>query len=241
MRFERENPINWKENKCLIRKFPLKLEPTNFLSPDNEMNFGDFIIRFEHKFSGNIYTTDQIESSDQINNLKNFYEIFNTYIEICIGLLVLLNQNRNDFLNDSTKEFVQETFLGDEICDIKNTINQTDIKNPLEKSGSINKFNLKVYAYVYDQLLAFPKSEINYESIISSKFFIHVHELIKRKVHLHHSHITGQIVGYSNDFCNTKVIEKSNSEIPLVAYNLFGFDLFFFMKTYVASACVQKK
>ena len=241
MRFESQNPINWKENKCVICKFPLKLEPTNYLTPDNEMTFGDFIIRFKHKFLRNIYTIEQIESSDQINNLKNFYEIFNTYIEICIGLLVLLNQNRNDFLNDSTKEFVQETFLGDEICDIKNTINQADIKNPLEKSGSINKFNLKVYAYVYDQLVAFPKSEINYESITSSKFFIHVHELIKRKVHLHHSHITGQIVGYLHDFCNTKVIEKSNSEIPLVAYNLFGFDLFFFMKTYVASACVQKK
>ena len=154
MRFERENSINWKENECVICKFPLKLETTNFLSPDNEMTF---IIRFEHKFLGNIYTTDQIESSDQINNLKNFYEIFNTYIEICIGLLVLLNQNRNDFLNDSTKEFVQETFLGDEICDIKNTINQADIKNPLEKSGSINKFNLKVYAYVYDNYSLFQK------------------------------------------------------------------------------------
>ena len=157
MRFEREDSINWKENKCVICKFPLKLETTNFLSPDNEMTFGDFIIRFEHKFLGNIYTTDQIESSDQINNLKNFYEIFNTYIEICIGLLVLLNQNRNDFLNDSTKEFVQETFLGDEICDIKNKINQADIKNPLEKSGSINKFNLKVYAYVYDNYSLFQK------------------------------------------------------------------------------------
>ena len=36
------------------------------------MTFGDFIIRFEHKFLRNIYTTEQIESSDQINNLKFF-------------------------------------------------------------------------------------------------------------------------------------------------------------------------
>ena len=84
------------------------------------MTFGDFIIRFEHKFLRNIYTIEQIESSDQTNNLKFFYEIFNSCIEICIGLLVLLNQNRLDFLNDATEEFVQETFLGDKICDIKN-------------------------------------------------------------------------------------------------------------------------
>ena len=241
MRFEIQNPINSKENKCVICKFPLKLEPTNYLTPDNEMTFGDFIIRFEDKFLRNIYTIEQIESSDQINNLKIFYEIFNSYIAICIRLLALLNQNRLDFLNDATEEFVQETFLGDEICDIKNTINQTDIKNAIKKSGSVNKFNLKVYAYLYYQLVAFPKSEINYESITSSKFFIHVHELIKGKVHLHHSHITGQIIGYSHDFCNTKVTEKSNAEIRLIAHNFFSFDLFYFLKTYVASARCSKE
>ena len=32
------------------------------------MTFGDFIIRFEHKFLKNIYTIEQIESSDQIYN-----------------------------------------------------------------------------------------------------------------------------------------------------------------------------
>ena len=83
-----------------------------------------------------------------------------------------------------------------------------------------------MYAYVYDQLIDFPRSEINYESITSSKFFIHVHELIKGKVHLHHSHITCKIIGYSHDFCNTKAIEKSNAKIPVIAHNLFGFDLF---------------
>ena len=113
MRYESQNPINWRKNKCVICKFPLKLEPTNYLTPDNEMTFGDFIIRFEHKFLKNVYTIEQIESSNQINNFKNFYEIFNIYIEICIGLLALLNQDRHDFLNDATKEFVQETFLGD--------------------------------------------------------------------------------------------------------------------------------
>ena len=57
---------------------------------------------------------------------------------------------------------------------------------------------------------------------------------------MHHSHITGQI-GYSHKFCNTKVIEKSNAEIPLIAHNFFGFDLFYFLKTYVASAWCSKE
>ena len=58
---------------------------------------------------------------------------------------------------------------------------------------------------------------------------------------MHHSHITGQIIGYSQNFRNTKVIEKSNAEILLIAHNFFGFDLFYLVKTYVASAWCSKE
>ena len=59
--------------------------------------------------------------------------------------------------------------------------------------------------------------------------------------HLHHSHITGKIFGYARDFCNTTLVEKSTPEIPFVAHNLFGFDLFYYMKAYIASAWCAKE
>ena len=37
--------------------------------------------------------------------------------------------------------------------------------------GNVSKFNLKVYAYVYDELFDFPPSDIDYEIITSNKFF----------------------------------------------------------------------
>ena len=36
-------------------------------------------------------------------------------------------------------------------------------------------------------------------------------------------------------------VEKCTSEIPFVAHNFFGFDLFYFMKTYIASAWCSKE
>ena len=36
-------------------------------------------------------------------------------------------------------------------------------------------------------------------------------------------------------------VEKWTSEIPFVAHNFFGFDLFYFMKTYIASAWCSKE
>ena len=33
--YEQKNPIKWNKQKCVICKFPLKLNPTYYLTPDN--------------------------------------------------------------------------------------------------------------------------------------------------------------------------------------------------------------
>ena len=37
---------------------PLKIDPANHKTPNNEMTYGDFLIRFEHKFLRNIHLTN---------------------------------------------------------------------------------------------------------------------------------------------------------------------------------------
>ena len=60
--------------------------------------------------------------------------------------------------------------------------------------------------------------------------------MIKVKFHLHHSHIPGKIQGYSHDFINTALIEKTKPDDPFTAHDLFGFDLYYFIKAYIALA-----
>ena len=69
---------------------------------------------------------------------------------------------------------------------------------------------------------------------------MNVHWLIRCKFHLHHSQITGKIFGYAHGFCNSTYIERSTLEIPFVAHNFYGFDLFYFMKAYIASVWCSK-
>ena len=185
------------------------------------MSFGDFIICYEHKFLKNIYTDQQIKDSNHLKDLESYYKIFEEYVSICIGLLALLNNfNRNDFINLATEQFVEDKFAGDEINEIKNTINQTEIKNALSTThGNVPKFNLKIYAYVYDEIVCFPRNDIDYETITTNKFFTNVYRLIRGKFHLHRSHITRKIFGYAHDFCKSSFIEKSTSDKPFVAHN----------------------
>ena len=50
------------------------------------MSFEDFVIRYEHKFLRNVYTNEQIKDSYHLKDLESYYEIFEEYIAICIGL-----------------------------------------------------------------------------------------------------------------------------------------------------------
>ena len=74
IRFEKENPINWKTQTCVICRLSLKVEPTNFKPPDDEMSYGDFIIRYEPKFLRNIYTYEQIKDSYHTADLESYYK-----------------------------------------------------------------------------------------------------------------------------------------------------------------------
>ena len=52
--------------------------------------------------------------------------------------------------------------------------------------------------------------------------------------HIHHSHVNGEIIGYSHSYCNQKVRENK-SKISVIAHNLFRFDFFFLLKRIQAS------
>ena len=155
---------------------------------------------------------------------------------------MLNNFNRNDFIILATECFAEDKFAGEEISEIKNSINKTEIRNALSTIyGNVPKFNLKIYAYAYDELVCFPRSDIDYETIATNKFFTNFHRLIRGKFHLHHSHIMRKIIGYAHDFCNTTLVKKSTPGIPFVSHNFFSFDLFYYMKAYIASACSSKE
>ena len=84
--------------------------------------------------------------------------------------------NRNNFINVATEEFFEFNFAGEKIGEIKNTITKTEVKRLLSNAcKNVPKFNLKVYAYVYDESISFLRSDIEYETITTNNFFTNVH------------------------------------------------------------------
>ena len=89
--FKSQNQINWQKDKCIIFKFPLKLEPTNYKTSNDKMSLGDFVIWYQHKFLRNISSDEQLQDLHHLKNIENYYKTFNKYIMIFIDELALLN------------------------------------------------------------------------------------------------------------------------------------------------------
>ena len=50
--------------------------------------------------------------------------------------------------------------------------------------------------------MCFPTTDFECDTVATNNLFESVHKLLNVKIHLHHSHVTGEIIGYTHDFCN---------------------------------------
>ena len=168
------------------------------------MTYRDFYIRYEHKFLRNIYTEDQIQTSPQISTLENYYKIFQKFLRVCFSLQsILISHNDINDIEDfdyETRDFIRSDCLDYSLEELRKRNEEIEIKNMVR--GKIPKFNLQLYSFVYDNLIQFPVPDLSFDTITTNNFFRNVHRLLKAKVHLHHSHVTGEIYGYVHDFCN---------------------------------------
>ena len=77
--------------------------------------------------------------------------------------------------------------------------------------------------------MCFPLTIFECETVTTNNLFESVHKLASVKIHLHHSHVTGEIIGYTHDFCNW-VVRENRDIVSCIAHNFFKFDFYFLLK-----------
>ena len=228
MEFEKENPIDWENGECVLCRFPLEANPTN---PKNEkMSYGDFIIKKEHMFLRNIFSKEELLKSIPISTFESFHKHFIEFLEIAVFLEEGINSSLqfSDCSYPNLIRFIEKHFNEFDCFDhIKEHVETVEING--YNNSKISKFNLQLYAFVYDKIMNFPFSKFECQTVTTTNFFVSVHRIINAKIHLHHSHVTGQVKGYAHDFCNWTVRENRDV-VPCIAHNFFKFDMFFLLR-----------
>ena len=214
--------IDWTNGRCCLCPFPLKINPTAYNADEKKMSYADFIIFKEHKSLRNIFSCDDLSKTGSLKDLKTFRENFTKFLKNVIFFenALKINEEFNECFNPNLLDFCQNNCSG---CtgfgEIKDMIANVKVKNR-RKDTKIPKFTLQTYAFVYQILMDFPQAIFNYETVTTLGFFKNVHKIINNKLHLHHSHITGKIMGYPHDFCNMRVRENQN-HFSCIAHNFF--------------------
>ena len=154
-KYEKDHPINWNSDKCLICNFPLKIDPIGPDVPNNEMSYRNFYIRHKDKFLRNIYSKEQLERTPQIKTLQEYYKTFQKFIKICVSLQSVLvshiNFDDSEYNDHELKDFLQNKCADqyDNFDKLWVAIEGTEIKNIVKNTSyKIPRFNLKLYTFV---------------------------------------------------------------------------------------------
>ena len=82
-----------------------------------------------------------------------------------------------------TQDFMQNDSLDYLLEELRKHIEEIEIKCLVKVM--VPKFNLQLYAFIYDNLTQFSTSALPFDTMTTNSFFRNVHKLLKVKVHLH--------------------------------------------------------
>ena len=232
--YKRLNPIN-DETKCCICDFPLDVTPKGINFQGTEMSYLDFLIKKEYSFLTNIYDEKDLEKSKNISNKEIYYDTMLLFLHLLsIGENELKSVSYfNHIFDEKLEKFLRDycpIYEYDVEGLIENEIKTFEIK--YNKAMKIPKFTMQLYSFIYDCLMDFPTTKFDEIKTVTTRCFLgKIYRILNSKVHLHHSHITGEIHGYSHDYCNWKYRENKHY-VTLIGHNFLGFDIFYMVKGY---------
>lgn len=204
--FREQNPIG-PNTLCSICYFPLE--------PRTVDGWRDHVIRSEHLFLENIYSKKEMKLMG-IDDFEFYSKKVNQILD-----------NVNAFRNSLEAENRLAEWRGiknEELDLIVSEIKK--IQTSKKDENEVTKE--KAIAYLYWHAFKVLKTgKVKGDVPISQKFLSNMIAIVKDQKCIHHSHVTGKIVGHTHSFCNER---ENYFTIPVFAHNLFRFDFFFFLK-----------
>ena len=199
-----------KKTYCIC-DFPIKSRAEN--------GWFNHVCKAEYLLLGNIFSAKEMYRM----NISNF----DIYFKKINKILDSLDDFCEDIENEHRISLLEEKpnpKLDDTIKQIKN------IKIKGEDDKELTK--KKVLGFLYKQSINFLPTDKIFSSerlIVSEKFLINLFYIYTNRHVVHHSHVTGKILGHAHEYCNCQIRETFYT-IPIIAHNQFRFDFFLFLK-----------
>ena len=135
----------------------------------------------------------------------------------------------DSFCDSIESENLSSKRIGEQDPEIENVFDRIKkIKTCREDESKATKE--KAIAFLYQHAINFLSTDkIQGDFPISDKFLPKMISIVQNEFVIHHSYVTGNIIGYAHDFCNQRCRENYYT-IHVFAHNQFRFDFFLFLK-----------
>ena len=213
MDWRQKNSVTY-QTKCTICDFPLAAEAKN--------GWFEHVVKAEHLFLKNIYSNEEMKKIVGIESHKEIiYCLFDlhSYFEVA---------RQDGVITDEIRDFILEDLSGcyETFQDLRKDIENIVIPEHPWSRKSFN-FSEKIIASLDSNMISFCRTEKLKDIPLSKKFISNIKNVMENTHCIHHSHVSGHIIGYSHTFSNEKVREHYY-RVPVTAHNLFRlFSLFF--------------
>ena len=206
---------NNEPTNCCICDFPMKSRVSG--------GWFEHVCRAEHLFLENVYDNKDLYKMGVLD-FDTFFEKVKKVLDKTDQFCESIEQENLDNINNN-RDNTEIEELVKEIKKVKTVKNDT--------SDDCTK--KKVIGYLYKHSINFLLNDkIAKDFPMSDKFLQNLYYIHTNKRAVHHSHVTGKIVGYEHEYCNLQVRENYYT-IPIVAHNQFRFDFFLILKGIKAS------
>ena len=125
--------------------------------------------------------------------------------------------------DEKIKNFMVKSQVGDfetlykQISEIK--IKDINFEGTNKKNAEKSK-KMKTILFVYREIFDFPGDDREISVFVSKHFVSSVIDILFCDTVVHHSHVSGNTLGYAHDFCNPKVKEIYQQAISVFTHNL---------------------
>ena len=153
-----------------------------------------------------------------INNFEIYCKKLNKILDELASFCESI-ESENLSSTKTDKEDLQVKAIFQKISEIK-TKNEDDRKATKERT----------IGFLYLHAIKFLKTDkVKGDFSISENFLENIISISKNQSVIHHSHVTGKIIGFAHEYCNRQTKENYYT-IPVFSHNQFRFDFFLFLK-----------
>ena len=143
---------------------------------------------------------------EDIRDICNYQDSFERFIKL-VPLLENSLENPRGIREKDTREDFLRYDLNNEFCHLGEVREAIDEFKVVKKFGKCDYID-KIICFVYSNIMNLRQTENIKGTIVSEKFVDNVRRLLYNKTNIHHSHVTGNIIGYSHSYCNFKMREN---------------------------------